>query len=635
MTAISVCASNAAPVGPPGAGALLAAVSAPGADAPPTDAEHAQASSFGELYRHLWHYGRAARGRMLAASAMLASSQLIKLAVPFLTAQAINTLQLGGAGRAGDAALWIGAIVVASIGTWTLHGPGRVIERGFGVEVRTRLSDALIERALHLPLRWHQTHHSGEVQHRVSQSSQALYEFAQTQFIYLQNAVNLAGPVLALTLLMPALGAAALVGFCAIGAVIVRFDTALLTLAVRENVAERRYATSVIDFVGNVSTLASLRLQQAARRLAANRLGAVFLPLKRSIVLNEFKWCSVDLLSLLLGWGLVAGYAWHAHVTGGALLIGTLVMIHQYAQQAGGVIGGLAAHYQSAARMRTGFAMAAPLWQAQPRLATPVSTLPWHTLSAVRLSHTHLLAHGQRTGIHDLSLTLRRGERIALVGASGCGKSTLLRVLAGVYEADDGHVEVDGVRQVGRRHLAQFATLIPQEAEIFDMSVRENLTLGAEADPAALDDALHISGFNEVLAALPLGLETPIAERGANLSGGQRQRLALARGLLAARAGGVLLLDEPTSALDPTTEARVYRRIDAAFPHTTVVSSVHRLGMLQHFDRIVLMEHGRVVDSGPMADLLDRHPAFAAQVRASSAPRPDAPADPDRGERAA
>jgi ABC-type multidrug transport system fused ATPase/permease subunit len=112
---------------------------------------------------------------------------------------------------------------------------------------------------------------------------------------------------------------------------------------------------------------------------------------------------------------------------------------------------------------------------------------------------------------------------------------------------------------------------------------------------------------------LPDGLATPISERGFNLSGGQRQRLALARGVLAAKAGGgssIVLLDEPTSALDPVTEARIHRRMDAEFPRATIVASVHRMSLLAHFDRVVLMVAGRVVDSGSVADLLERQPHF-------------------------
>ncbi|MBC7942446.1 MAG: ATP-binding cassette domain-containing protein, partial [Chitinophagaceae bacterium] len=117
------------------------------------------------------------------------------------------------------------------------------------------------------------------------------------------------------------------------------------------------------------------------------------------------------------------------------------------------------------------------------------------------------------------------------------------------------------------------------------------------------------------LAGLPQGLDTPLCERGFNLSGGQRQRLALARGVLAARGSSLLLLDEPTSALDPLIEQHVHAAIDHAFEGACIVASVHRLSLLPHFDRVVLMVAGRVVDVGTATELEVRQPLFAAMRR--------------------
>jgi ABC-type bacteriocin/lantibiotic exporter with double-glycine peptidase domain len=119
-----------------------------------------------------------------------------------------------------------------------------------------------------------------------------------------------------------------------------------------------------------------------------------------------------------------------------------------------------------------------------------------------------------------------------------------------------------------------------------------------------------------VLAQLPQGLDTPMSERGFNLSGGQRQRLALARGVLAARESSLLLLDEPTSALDALTERTVHARLDAAHPQACIVAAVHRLGLLAHFDRVVFMAAGRIVDTGSCDELRARQPAFAAMLGA-------------------
>src|SRR5215203_2813948 len=259
-----------------------------------------QPTSLIALYRAMWRFAHGARGKLLGSAAMLMASQVVKLAVPFMAAQAINTIQISGLADVMRAIGWILGILAVYTVSWSLHGPGRVLERGVGVRVREAVSDALFTRLIKAPLAWHEKHHSGEVQHRINQASRALHDFAQNQFIYLQMAVNIVGPLVALTLLSQWAGGAAISGYLIIGTVIVGFDIALMRLATRENAAERRYAAGVLDVLGNVSTVLSLRLQSAARKLVSGRLQAVFEPLKRMIVLNEAKWCAVDLLTLTL-----------------------------------------------------------------------------------------------------------------------------------------------------------------------------------------------------------------------------------------------------------------------------------------------------------------------------------------------
>jgi ATP-binding cassette, subfamily B, bacterial len=307
---------------------------------------------------------------------------------------------------------------------------------------------------------------------------------------------------------------------------------------------------------------------------------------------------------------------------GGALLIGGLFMVYQYAQQAAGVLVSMALNYANLARTQTDFASADVIRQApqatlRPAAAGAGALAHWQRLELQHLGFAY--PNAERGGIEDVTLTLLRGERVALVGPSGSGKSTLLRVLAGLYEAQRGHVSVDGVALLGRRHAAELATLIPQEAEVFEASLRENITFDQPTREAALARAVHVSALDAVLADLPRGLDTPVSQRGFNLSGGQRQRLALARAVLAAGDSSLLLLDEPTSALDAVTEQRVHQRLDAAFAGACIVSAVHRMSLLEHFDRVVLMVAGRIVDVGTPDELAARQPLFAAMRRGAAA----------------
>lgn len=557
-----------------------------------------------DLYRALWRHAHGVRGQMLGAAGLLSAAQLLRLTMPWLAAQAINALQQGQMEVAGR---WIVYLIGIYLLSWLMHGPGRVLERNVGVRVRERLSDQLYARIASAPLAWRDGRHSGELQHRVVQSSRALSDFAQNQFGYLQSAFNFVGPIVALALLSRTSGVIAVTGYVVIALIILRFDRTLMQLARAENDAERRYAAALLDFVGNAGTVIGLRLQAASRKLLGHRMAAVMQPLRRAVVVNEGKWFAVDLLGMGLTWVLVVVYVLQARQPGQAVLLGTVFMIYQYAQQAATVVGAMASNFQSFARMHTDYGSAEPIWATpgDPEAAVPavIPDAPWQTLEL--RGATWRYPDDARGGLHGIDLQLRRGARVALVGPSGGGKSTLLRVLAGLYRPQQGELRRDGMAE-DWIELRALATLIPQEAEVFEASVEENLTFGEPADAAALQAAVHTGVFDEVLKRLPDGLASPLSERGANLSGGQRQRLALARGALAAQGSSLLLLDEPTSALDPQAEGRVFDRMFAAFPSACIVASVHRPSLLARFDTIVVVEAGRVVDAGPRDEVLAR-----------------------------
>jgi len=256
---------------------------------------------------------------------------------------------------------------------------------------------------------------------------------------------------------------------------------------------------------------------------------------------------------------------------------------------------------------------AAPL---QPSAPAPPQGQP--LLRAQGLS----IGHGDTVIQEGLDFTLTRGEVLVVAGASGCGKSTLLRVLAGLALPQQGQMAVDG-RLAQPADIGALATLVPQDAEIFEATVRENLDFGEALPPAALQRAVQASALDDVLLGLPHGLDTVLAERGSNLSGGQRQRLALARGLLAAHDSSLLLLDEPTSALDAAIEQHVQQRLNQAFAGACMVAAVHRLELLEHFDRVAWMVAGEVLDIGTVAQVQARQPAFAALLAASRSGRRD------------
>lgn len=589
-----------------------------------------------QLYRELWRHSVGDRRVLVGAISLLVSAQLILLALPWVSGHALNTLQLQGAGGLGTAGLWLAAAVGVTAMSWLLHGPGRILERNVALRLRQRLATQLVERALSQPLSWHEAHHSGATAHRVQQSTHALSGFAQTQFIYLSSFVRLVGPLAALFWIDVAVGGAALGGFVLICSSVIGFDRAMIRLARAENDAERRYQAALVDSLGNATTVLALRQTRALSQLLVQRLLAVFEPLRRSIVLNELKWCTVDTAGRALTCGLVGLFVWGASrgaVAAGesALMLGSVYMVWEYAAQAGGVVSAVAQHFQTFARQHADFGSADVIQAGQPLASAdtvPAPQIEWERMDIRELRYSHAAARGAAAALDGASLQLQRGKRYALVGASGSGKSTLLRSLAGLYVPEQVLLTCDGsttilTAEATARFLRSTATLVPQDAEVFEGTLGENLALceGARGAPTpeAFPRALELACASDFLPGGTGALDSRVAERGANWSGGQRARVALARGILAAEGSGLVLFDEPTAALDARTEQRVYASLFLAFADAALVSSVHKLGLLPLFDEVILMQDGRVVAQCPPAELV-HVPEFQALAASQGIP---------------
>ncbi|WP_403023307.1 ABC transporter ATP-binding protein [Salinibacterium sp. GXW1014] len=216
-----------------------------------------------------------------------------------------------------------------------------------------------------------------------------------------------------------------------------------------------------------------------------------------------------------------------------------------------------------------------------------------------------------RTVLHDVSFTVPRGQRIALVGPSGAGKSTILALIERFYDPTAGAVRMEGrdIRSLDRDELRARIGYVEQDAPVLAGTIRDNLTLGApDATDAACIEVLASVNLTGVLERNPAGLDAQVGEDGVMLSGGERQRLAIARALLAAPP--ILLLDESTSSLDGLNEQLLREAIDAVAEHRTLIVIAHRLSTVVDSDRIIVLEKGRVVGEGTHSELVASTPLY-------------------------
>jgi subfamily B ATP-binding cassette protein MsbA len=218
-----------------------------------------------------------------------------------------------------------------------------------------------------------------------------------------------------------------------------------------------------------------------------------------------------------------------------------------------------------------------------------------------------------REVLQAVSIVIRPGETVALVGPSGGGKTSLINLLPRLYEPTAGRVLVDGIA-VTELTLASLRTqiaLVSQDVVLFNDSIRNNIIYGAsDSSEARLDAAIAAADLSDFVASLPEGAETVIGDRGVRLSGGQRQRIAIARAVL--KNAPILLLDEATSALDTKAEASVKAAIDRLRQGRTTLVVAHRLSTIVNADRILVIANGRLVEEGRHEDLMAKAGLYAS-----------------------
>lgn len=569
------------------------------------------------LLRTAWHYARHERKKYVLVYTLFILSNVVASLNPILFGWFIGKVQQDTQQVFYYAFLYAVAYFIMKFVEWSFHGPARMMERQLAFNLSRNFLMERYHQALHLPVKWHQDHHSGSTINRIRKAYEALKEFFDKGFMYIHALAKLVFSIAAMLYFSPVFGGIGIaLGILTIW-VIMRFDKPFIKTLDEVNEKEHVVSSTLFDSLSNIMTVITLRLEKSMESGLLHKVQLIAKPFRKNALINEWKWFTADMLVTVIYVVIAAGYVYQNFESGKVFPVAGLVTLLGFVLQFSSVFHDVAWQYTEIVQFNTYVETARNIeksYQEQHRPDQP-SDLPddWQSIEIKNLNFSHRDLYDSDhapQSLHNLHIKIGRGKKIALIGESGSGKSTLLSILRGLYNPQPGmELTVDG-RPYELATINETVTLFPQEPEIFENTIAYNITLGL---PFSDEDIMQVSEsahFTDVIHHLPKGLESDIREKGVNLSGGQKQRLALARGILAARESELVLLDEPTSSVDPKTEALIYQKMFTAFENKALISSMHRLHLLHQFDYVYVLKQGKVVAEGTFEYLREHSPLF-------------------------
>jgi ABC-type multidrug transport system fused ATPase/permease subunit len=568
------------------------------------------------LARASWESTAGVRGRLFCFILLYVLAYSIDLLVPWAIGWILGVFVKEGLTEHAiqESMRWIGLYVALKMGYAAAHHFGRYYQGTTAYVARFKKLEEVFTALISFPLKWHVTHHTGESLSKLNRSVGAIESVVSN---YIWQIIDGVMKFFAASILIFALDVevaiAVLVMGCVTVAVMILFNARLTRNIRRNNRFYDKLNRTCVDYLSNIITVKTLHLEQPAISYLTDQRGDG-LKLSRKIwKYQELKWGTIAVgYSLVMGTSLYI-YFGNQRSLGGAFDVAQVYVLLNYLDRIFAAIGSFTGYYGGIIEAATAYDDASSVLKGSKLIAPPVLSgnlkPDW---SYLQLNGVAFSYGSNSSNLRNLSLRIKRGEKIALVGPSGGGKSTLLKVLSGMLTPQEGTATSDNDAPITFEDIAQVSLLVPQEPEIFSETVDYNIKFDQDFSKDQMRKAVEICRIDHILEKLSNGWDSYLEEAGLNISVGERQRLALARGILRVPGKNILLLDEPTSSLDPLTEKQIFAGILHEFRDLCVITACHRLALVPLFDTIIYVKDGRIEEIGSFPELRSAGRGFSA-----------------------
>jgi ATP-binding cassette, subfamily B, bacterial len=562
-----------------------------------------------EFIKDLWHFIKKEKRSFIFLTILLAIATLLGLIPSIIVAKMINffTAYNGGSLSTFYNYLWV-LLIIGVFGTFLRLGTKHYFSVSTN-KIQREVKVESFQKLMEGDLVWHDKENTGNKMQKVSSGASSIGDFMD---FYTNQGIDMVVSLVGILIIFTYFD----IKYAILTAIFVSVYVSV-EFYLNKKVAEKTYLSQIVseksagksyEFSSNISTVKSLGIEKSLNSKVAYQEDALLRAKTKKRIASTKKWISVQLIStifyvvylLFVGRDIIAGI----------FEVGFIVVYVNYVTKTQAVLNNFSGNISKLTDIKYSIMRMMSIYKSIP-IVDESNAKPLNNWNKIVIKDVDF-GYKEEEVLNGFNLTINKGEKIGIVGKSGSGKSTLFKLLLKLYLPQSGMIYFDGkpITNIKKESLIKRMSIVPQETELFNISFKDNILLASteKTNYQRYKLALLVSQSLSVVSKLNCKDMTLIGEKGVRLSGGERQRLGIARAIY--KNSDIIIFDESTSNLDYDTERKIQDAIEKNLKNNTLLIAAHRLSTLRNTDRIIVLDKGKIVESGPYDELMKKKGDF-------------------------